>query len=41
VPLVFLVPNRAISFAKGLKLFDRFLLFSNVFLEIIYSREKQ
>ena len=39
VPLVFLVPNRAISFAKGLKFLDRFLFFSTVFLEIIFSKE--
>ena len=37
VPLVLLVPNRVISFAKDLKFFDRFFLFSNVFLEIIFS----
>jgi len=41
VPLVLLVPNRVISFAKGLKFFDKFLLFSTEFLEIIFSREKQ
>jgi len=39
VPLVLLVPNRAISFAKDLKFFDKFLLFTNEFLEIIFSRE--
>ena len=38
-PLVLLVPNRIISFAKGLKLFNRILFFSTVFLEIIFSKE--
>ena len=33
------IQNKYKSFAKDLKFFDRFLLFSNEFLEIIFSRE--
>ena len=38
-PLVLLVPNNVRSFAKDLKFFGKFLLFSNEFLEIIFSKE--